>query len=36
MGSNIASDLALADNLTIENQIAIHLSRSCYHGSTLC
>ena len=30
MGSNFASDLALADNLTIENQIAIHLSANHY------
>ena len=30
MGSNFANDLALADNLTIENQIAIHLSANHY------
>ena len=30
MGSNFANDLALADNLTIENQIAIHLSSNHY------
>ena len=30
MGSNLANDLALADNLTIENQIAIHLSANHY------
>ena len=30
MGSNFATDLALADNLTIENQIAIHLSANHY------
>ena len=30
MGSNFASDLALADNLDIESQIAIHLSAHHY------
>ena len=30
MGSTFANDLALADNLTIENQIAIHLSANHY------
>jgi hypothetical protein len=30
MGSNFANDLTLADNLTIENQIAIHLSANHY------
>ena len=30
MGSNFASDLALADNLDIESQIAIHLSANHY------
>ena len=30
MGSNFASDLSLADNLDIENQIAIHLSSNHY------
>ena len=30
MGSNFATDLSLADNLTIENQIAIHLSSNHY------
>jgi hypothetical protein len=30
MGSNFANDLALADNLTIETQIEIHLSANHY------
>ena len=30
MGNNFASDLALADNLDIESQIAIHLSANHY------
>ena len=30
MGSNFANDLALADNLTIEDQVAIHLSANHY------
>ena len=30
MGSNFANDLALADNLDIESQIAIHLSSNHY------
>jgi hypothetical protein len=30
MGSTFANDLTLADNLTIENQIAIHLSANHY------
>jgi len=30
MGSNFASDLALADNLDIETQIAIHLTSNHY------
>jgi len=30
MGSNFAHDLALADNLEIESQIAIHLSANHY------
>ena len=30
MGSNFANDLALADNLDIESQIAIHLSANHY------
>jgi hypothetical protein len=30
MGSNFANDLALADNLDIETQIAIHLSSNHY------
>ena len=30
MGSNFANDLALADNLDIETQIAIHLTSNHY------